>query len=104
MTKLRRSGDCGNSPKNLFAEDFAIALFTGDREALGRTAAEGLDLGKLPEPPVEMSIDHVVTHGKAGAVNGTLVAKDGGSEGFCLVLTFASAKADRVSKVQRYRN
>jgi hypothetical protein len=101
MTKIERSRDCGNSPKNLFAEDFTIALLTGDRDFVARVATAEFDPGG--QPPAELVLDHVVTHGKAGAVNGKIVAHDGRCEGFCLVLTFASAKADRVSRVQFYR-
>ena len=103
MTNIRRSCDCGNSPKNIFAEDFTVGLLTGDRDFLVGAAAEGLNLSDVAEPPIEIVIDHVVTHGKAGAVNGTMVRKDGRSEGFCLMLTFASAKADRVARVSYYQ-
>lgn len=34
MTKLNRSSDCGNSPKNKVVEDIGIALERGDTEFL----------------------------------------------------------------------
>jgi hypothetical protein len=91
MTKIVRSTDCGNSPKNQLIENLAVALSTGDRRTVtglvtddvqwnivggeswrGREAVlQALqDVGG--KSIVQLTVLHVVTHGKAGAVNGTV--------------------------------
>ena len=34
--KIERSADCGNSPKNTFAENAAITVLTADEETLSK--------------------------------------------------------------------
>lgn len=103
MTSIRRSADCGNSPKNQFAEEYVIALLTGDMRTLEPASADGINIEQgHGETPSTIQIDHVVTHGKVGAVSGTVGFDNGRSSGFCFMLTFETAKANRVSKVTRY--
>ena len=103
MVQIRRSADCGNSPKNRFAEQYVIALLTGDLPAVQRGITSDVRNERLfGEVPAEIEIENVVTHGKVGAVSGSLITNNGRSAGFCFVLVFATAKADRVSKITRY--
>lgn len=44
----------------------------------------------------------VVTHGRAGAADGTLVPHAGLPHGFCHVVGFTSIKGDSVSSVSSY--
>ena len=105
MVEVRRSADCGNSPKNQFAEEYVIALLTGDISTLERSSSFNISAEQISSERLSrVQIDHVVTHGKVGAVNGTLGMSDGHSAGFCFVLVFASAKADRVAEITRYRS
>ena len=89
MTKIIKSDDCGNSPKNLLVESISIALALGDGRSLSGSVTDdirwniiGTDLlqGKESfdarleqlknDKVTEIVIQHVATHGKAGAVNG----------------------------------
>ncbi len=117
MTRVHPSTDCGNSPKNATAQDLAVALETGDvgvleamlaQDAVIATAS-GLRLERdafldwladAPAPRVTI-IDRVVTHGKAGAVNG-VSELDGGERRFCHVIHFTSVKCDRVARISSY--
>jgi hypothetical protein len=123
MTKVQRSAECKNSPKNAFAEEVAVQLLTQgtdvvanivtDDAVLGGDSEEAIEgreqilalIGRGLEPDLEtLEIHHAITHGKVGAVNGTMGLGDGSRRGFCFVLEFASTKADRVKRVQVYRN
>ena len=117
--QIRRSGDCGNSPKNVLVEALTIALAKRDARALdaaltedvrwhvaGRAAVSGraaLDAALAAEPAIAtLTIAHVISHGRAGAVNGSFEDANGAFE-FCNVYEFASAKGDRVKAVTAYR-
>ena len=117
--KIRRSGDCGNSPKNVFVEDLTIALAKRDARALDAkltndvrwTLAGGSTVHGKPalnealaggEPIARLTIAHVVTHGRAGAVNGTLEDAQGRIRDFCNVYEFGSAKGDSVGAITAY--
>lgn len=121
MTKAQRSADCANSPKNAVAEDIAIHLLTRESAALskrlsddatfevfGKTRLQGHgDILKLIENGLvptltALHIDHALTHGKIGAVNGSFRTEDGSDRGFCVMLTFANTKAERVQQVKLY--
>ncbi|MCE7988544.1 MAG: nuclear transport factor 2 family protein [Caldilinea sp. CFX5] len=122
MTKVKRSNDCGNSPKNLFIEEMEIAFAQGNREFLanavtldihwtiiGQKAAHGIDefLALLQETVqraevLEIAIHHVVTHGKAGAVNGVRQENDGKTYDFCTVYEFGNAKGTSIREVSHY--
>lgn len=116
MTTISQSRDCGNSPKNRFAEQIAIALEIGDTgfltdvldEGVTWEAASGEVTGcdqvlaqvKKTRKPKGLSIDHVVTHGKAGAVNGVLELDSAGR--FCHVLTFTNTKCQTLQRITSF--
>lgn len=121
MTKVVRSKDCGNSPKNQLAENLAVALWTGDLRTVadlvtddvqwsvvGGEALHGREavLRALPDvngaPVATLTVSHVVTHGRAAAVDGTVQYR-GGTRGFCDVFEFGSAKGTSVSRIISYR-
>lgn len=119
MTTIKQSRDCGNSPKNRFAEQIAIALETGDTGFLTDVLDEGvtwevasgeisgceqvLAQVKKVQKPKGLSIDHVVTHGKAGAVNGVLEFDSAGrARRFCHVLTFTNAKCQTLRRITSF--
>lgn len=121
MAKVNRSKDCGNSPKNKFAENIAVSIELGDSafliEVLSQDALWELPNGALikrdevkaqidtcREKPVTLTIDHVVTHGKAGAVNGTVEQKSGALKRFCHVIEFSTAKCEKVRRIVSYDN
>ena len=122
MIKIVRSKDCGNSPKNKFVEELEIALAKRDVEFLlnsvtddihwnivGQKSVRGRDafleaLKRIPRPSevTEIFIKHVVTHGKAGSVNGVCRRKDGKTYGFCTVYEFGNAKGANVREITHY--
>lgn len=121
MTKVFASEDCGNSPKNLFVQNFVIALAAGDTsfvlssitddicwDIVGSRLVQGKDnflraLEELnKESPQELHIVHVTTHGKVGAVNGTAVLEHGRTVAFCDMLEFSNAKGEALKAITSY--
>lgn len=119
--KINRSDDCGNSPKNKFIEELSIAFITGDigfieksiTEAakwkiIGRTIINGKvniinEISNNKEVKInELSISHVVTHGKSWAVNGFLKLSDKTLADFCMFFEFTGAKGDLVKEINTY--
>jgi hypothetical protein len=118
MSEIIRSNDCGNSPKNKFAEDIALAIELRNvaflSEALAADASWELPDGSLMkgadmlghvfpagEVPDVLTIDHAITHGKVGAVNGTAEVR-GSVRRFCHVIDFSSTKCEKVRRLVSY--
>ena len=120
MTEINRSGDCGNSPKNQLVENVSVALATANADALstwvthevrwevvGGPTAGGLseleDAVKRPGrgEPTAVTIAHVMTHGKSGAVSGRVEFEQGARE-FCDVYEFSSARGTHVESIKSY--
>jgi len=119
MTKIIISEDCGNSPKNIFVQKLTIALASsavnsvlnhvtddirwdvvGDKVIQGKDhLAEALDKA---EKVMELTIYHVATHGKAGAVNGTRKLKNNQTQAFCHMYEFGNAKGTSVKEIISY--
>ncbi len=121
MTKINSSADCGNSPKNQFAEKLSVALAIGDAAfvstsvtdtvqwaLVGKTVWQGKAavtqaLVEWAEPALsEITIHHVATHGKIGAVNGTFRQRAGTVYEFCHVYEFSNTKASHVQTITSY--
>ena len=121
MTEINRSGDCGNSPKNQLVENVSVALATADVDALsgwitdevrweivgGATVSGRSELADAVErlgreEPTAVTIEHVMTHGKAGAVSGR-VAFGQDSREFCDVYEFSSARGTHVKSIKSFR-
>lgn len=116
MTKVNRSTDCGNSPKNKMVEDIGIALEIHDAEFLSTVLCDETEwnysgskkaatewrsrLGEK-DKPASLTIDHVMTHGKLGAVNGC-VQRGEIEQRFCHVIEFTSTKCNRVKRIESY--
>jgi len=121
MVNVIVSEDCGNSPKNQFLEKLTIAFaqrdtgfilssvtpdigwqLVGEKQIQGKDAFAAALAQLAADNVVELSIHHVVTHGKAGAVNGTLTLADGQTCAFCDVYEFNGAKASSVQQITSY--
>lgn len=121
MTEINRSGDCGNSPKNQLVEDVSVALATADVDALanrvtdevrwevvgglttrGRSELESTVERSSREEPTVVTVEHVVTHGKAGAVSGRVEFGQRTRE-FCDVYEFSNARGTHVRSIKSYR-
>ena len=121
MTRVIISEDCGNSPKNILVQELTIALgkgntkfllknvtddvrwnILGDKVIQGKDRfAEALEESKN-DPALELTIHHVATHGKAGAVNGTTKFKNNKTRAFCNVYEFSNAKGTSVREITSY--
>ena len=117
MTKINRSADCGNSPKNKMVEDIGIALERGDAELLSSildpevvwsysssmttTAEKILDVLSTLDKPATLTIDHVMSHGKVGAVNGCS-ERGRDEQRFCHIIEFTSTKCNGVKRIESY--
>jgi hypothetical protein len=119
--QIRRSPDCRNSPKNFFIEDLTIALTTQDIEGvsssisdqvqwkvIGRYIARGRQefIKALPKTSPRgasaLQIGRVATHGRPGAVNGTIELNNEEVTEFCHVFEFTNAKGTSVEQVTSY--
>lgn len=121
MTRVITSEDCGNSPKNIFVQDLTIAFakrnskfilgnvtddirwnIVGNKLIQGKdNFAEALEQ-KKNEKVEELTMQHVATHGKAGAVNGTTKSKNGKTYAFCDVYEFSNTKGTAVKEMTSY--
>ena len=119
--EVNLTADCGNSPKNILLKDFTIAFARGHAEFVlervsdhlvwmdtGMQGQKGLDdlkaelIKKQTGRMVKMVLSHVLSHGKAGAVDGIFQLANGRQHVFCGIFEFASAKADRISRIKSY--
>lgn len=117
MVKVTGSRDCGNSPKNLFAQNVAIALEAGklasgmlsdnvvwhglQAKALEGIAAVQQQLSKRSRP-VAIVIEHAIAHGKVAMANGEVTLADGTRRRFSHVFDFTNAKGNCVATIRSY--
>lgn len=107
MTTITVEADCGNAPKKRALRDLNVAFaendaefildsvsddvewtVVGDRELRGKDElADALEQMADGEATA-LTVDHVVTHGATGAVDGTLEFDDGETYAFCDVYEF----------------
>ena len=120
MTKIIISEDCGNSPKNIFVQELTIALGSGDVSSVlnrvtddirwnivGERVIQGKDhLAEALEKEnkvVELTVHHIATHGRAGAVDGRMKFKSGKTHAFCNIYEFSNAKGIAIKEIISYR-
>ncbi len=97
--KVTRSGECKNSPKNAFVEDFVVDwLASGD---LSDRMEGGASLPEVPGGLAEIEISHAISHGKIGAANGVITA-NGSKKRFAVFIEFASTKGTLARNVSFY--
>jgi hypothetical protein len=122
MLKIHVEEDCGNAPKKIVLRDFNIAFAKNDRDFLlanitdnmrwtmvGDKVVEGKEqftaaLEQMAQRTAsELTLANILTHGKVGAVDGTLTLKDGSRYGFCDVYQFSSnAKDAKIKALTSY--
>jgi hypothetical protein len=111
MTRITRSADCGNSPKNLAFENLAVALEAGtwgtdgpagdiawNRADGSRVTGSDAIAAASAGSPDEIRIDHVVSHGRIGAVSGVT---DG--EAFAHIFEYTSAGMKQLARIDSFR-
>ena len=111
-TKVKRSKDCGNSPKQTLLQEFAISIARADTKILAELTLQNTSwhqsgrkqifnqeefLRALEKagPVEEVEIFDVVSHGKKGAVRGSYL-RSGKRRVFCHFLDFANTKCTHV--------
>lgn len=121
MVNITTTGDCGNSPKRLFLEQFNIALaedntaFISDSiddniswSIIGDKIIEGKSefLDALSQmyatPTTELVIKRIVMHGKEGAVSGEVVMSDGKKYAYSDFYDFTNAKSTPIKSITSY--
>ncbi|MEZ5769661.1 MAG: hypothetical protein R3D80_19915 [Paracoccaceae bacterium] len=117
-TEVRRSADCGSSPKNARAEGIALALMgvgalpaemlaeaaSWDRPGgavTGRAAILGAVAGTAPADLIR--VEQVVTHGRAGSVSGR-VTRGSETRAFCHVIRFTTAAAREIAQLVSFEH
>ena len=116
--KVIRSSDCGNSPKQKLLEDMSVALAGADAGLIDSLAVPELvwlHVGKKPVegqdavlsairksgPATEVAIERVVSHGRAGAVNG-IITRGTKRTVFCQMFEFNNTKCTHVKSTPTY--
>ena len=121
MPRIIVSEDCGNSPKNNLILQFTIAVAKRDFRFILDKATENLRWDFVGGQSIEgkenlieflkgvnkdevaiLNIHHVVSHGKAGAVDGTQKYKNGKMAAFCNVYEFENAKGALIAEITTY--
>jgi hypothetical protein len=119
MTKVIISEDCGNSPKNLFLQKFTVAFAKMDTKFLVDNVTDDIHWNIVGDKIIrgkddfasalqemrsaeEITILHIVTHGKSGAADGNLKFKSGRTFGFCDVYEFNNAKGQAIKNITSY--
>ncbi|HEU4339072.1 MAG TPA: nuclear transport factor 2 family protein [Planctomycetota bacterium] len=121
MTRIVKSKDCGNSPKNLLVQTLAISIGKADRANFLRCVTEDVSwtypgrpavVGRAPaaellasvrrQAPLRIEVQHAMSRGRSGAANGVVELTPGSRMGFCHVIELASVKGDRVAKIISY--
>lgn len=116
-TEIIGSADCGNSQKNEFVQDIAIALETGvasaeifdpevtwipsSAETVEREAAVLRAVSSI-RPPTKIMVEHAISHGKVGMASGERTLTDGLKRPFCHVFEFTNSKARSVVSIKTY--
>ncbi|MCB0034199.1 MAG: hypothetical protein KDE51_09275 [Anaerolineales bacterium] len=119
--KIIRSQDCGNSPKQKFVEELTVALacanldylldhitadfvwlVNGKEQIEGKQAVAAAVQDKEQDGRTQVIIKHVVSHGKKGAANGTILSNEENSIEFCCLYEFSNAKCTHVRELTTY--
>lgn len=119
--KITSSPDCGNSPKKELLKQVNIAFAKGNLDLLvehttdeitwniiGNKTIEGKEnftenLKKMrAEKVAELQFDQILTHGKAGAVNGIMKMQNGKNYAFSDFYEFSGAKGGKIKSITSY--
>lgn len=121
MTSIIIGKDCGNSPKNVFLEHVTAAFVKNDSAFLlsrvtedivwdivgsetvsGKTAfAAALERVNSSET-IELMVEHVSSHGRAGAVDGVRKMADGKKLAYCHIYVFSSVKYTLIKEITSF--
>ncbi|ASK63945.1 DNA-binding protein [Virgibacillus phasianinus] len=114
--------DCGNSPKKKLLQEFSIAFavcdtdfvinqiandvywhLIGDRVIQGKEPFVKMMVDRKDKKINEIHIQNIITHGRTGAVNGTLNVGGMKRYDFCDIYNFSSAgKNSKIKEITSY--
>ncbi len=118
MTEIARKASCGNSPKNTFVQELAIALLMNDADGIiagtsevvewniaGDTITTGRDQLLALECPekAEIEVSHAISHGREGSASGNYTLADGSVYDFADVYEFVNTTAKAVKSIRSFR-
>lgn len=118
MTRIQTNASCGNSPKNQLLVDFLIAIARADKSAVAALVTEDVVWSPVGGKSVNgaaafcktitrhgaaarLSVEHVVTHGRAGAIDG-IVEFGEKRRAYCYIVDFANAKGSAVKRLTSF--
>ncbi|GAA0606790.1 hypothetical protein GCM10009001_25060 [Virgibacillus siamensis] len=117
--KIVYNEDCGNSPKTQLLKELNIAGANKNTNFITRHISETIccevvggekihgekdviNTIKQADPIIQLEINNIITHGRTGAVNGT-ISTENNSYGFCHVYNFTGAgKTAKIKKITIY--
>lgn len=118
--KINQMPDCGNSPKREFLKEFNLAFASGNAEFLIGHVSEDITWEIFGDKTIqgkeaftkevramaaytadEITIHHIITHGKEGALNGEFIM-GGKKYVFSDVYVFVSAGKNIIQKLYSY--
>jgi hypothetical protein len=121
MLEINIKTDCGNAPKREFLKNFRIAMAKANQDFLlnsvtddivwnvvGGKLTEGKDsyskeLKKMPSNDTKgLTIHQILSHGKEGAINGTIETETGDVIEFSEFYVFQGAKGDKIKSIITY--
>jgi hypothetical protein len=121
MTKIIVREDCGNSPKNILVQQITIAIAKRDLKFIHDSVAGDIHWNIVGDRLIDgkedlteflkqlkndrvasLTIHHVASHGKAGAVDGIQKLQYGEMLAFCNVYEFGNTKGTLVSEITSY--
>jgi hypothetical protein len=121
LARIIVPADCGNSPKNLLLKKLNIAFAKGQVNVLLKAATDDIVWNILGDKKVEgkkafaavlkemkrtkverLVIQNIISHGKAGTVNGEMTLASGQTFSFCDVYQFANAKGQAIQSITSY--
>ncbi|WP_164669432.1 hypothetical protein [Virgibacillus doumboii] len=117
--KITCAEDCGNSPKKQQLKEFNIAVVTNDTGFVYKNTSDNIlwdfvglktlqgkeNLNKAMHQSgnvLELIMKNIITHGRTGAVNGTLITENHRYE-FCNVYNFkGTVKNSKIKEITTY--
>jgi hypothetical protein len=122
MAKITVKPDCGNAPKMTLLRDFTSAFANGNSDIIIGNLADDIRWEMVGDQTInnkseaktkvvemldgsieELNIDNIVTHGDAGAVQGTMKFRGGQLFSFCDFYNFTShGKNAKIKRIQSY--
>lgn len=116
--KVNCKEDCGNAPLKEKLRDFNIAFGKGDTPAIVSQLTDNIEWEMVGDKLItgkeavaaelekmkaytatELTIDHIITHGRAASCNGSFVMENGEKYAFCDVYEFD--KSGKTARIRR---